>query len=705
VTPTDHDVGGALAAADPRALRRALAWDALAFALIVGVAVLALVTHGDYGVTYDEQSHIAYGNRIHGWYLAGMPPSHAIDSPYGGGYDLLGAVVRQLVYPRDQFTAMHLLGGLIGVLGLVGAWKLGRLLFGAAGGCAAVLLLALIPDYYGSMFDNPKDIPFAVGYVWALYYLAAAGLRFPAVPWHLWARLGVACGVAISVRVAGLLVPCYLALAIAAYVAAQAVQTRSSEQVWQALRRLLVGLAITLAAAWLVMLPLWPWVIADPLHRPLQALRTMSAFEHVRQVAFGDQTVWTTHVPWDYLPRYFLLKLPELVLALLAVATVLGARRLARGWRDPARVQRSLALAMVAVAVVLPPLYAMVKGSTLYDGLRHFLFLLPPLAVIAAGGLIALLAVSRDRRVRAAIAAAVLLAGARQAWVMADLHPHEYVYYNALAGGLAGATSRYDTDYYGESYREAFHDLADHLWRTEPATYLADEYRVQGCLPLGSESALPGNFVREHDLNAPADFWAGYTRGACHLRHADRPVVAEVNRQGALLSLVRDLRPPPPPPGSPWLARYYGELPPGELAREPAATPGLAEADPPALPQPVTGGRWLTCVIVDRPTRITWALDSDGTARLWLDRQALVEGGDTADPLRDHDPGPVDTVLGPGAHDLAVDQHGGERLVLTAAIDGGPAAALPAALLHSPGDQVDRRDPCWRYRDATGVLP
>ena len=47
--------------------------------------------------------------------------------------------------------------------GLLGSWKLGRLLGGPAAGFTALTLLVLTPVWYGHMFNNPKDMPFAVG--------------------------------------------------------------------------------------------------------------------------------------------------------------------------------------------------------------------------------------------------------------------------------------------------------------------------------------------------------------------------------------------------------------------------------------------------------------------------------------------------------------------------------------------------------------
>ena len=99
--------------------------------------------------------------------------------------------------------------------------------------------------------------------------------------------------------------------------------------------------------------------------------------------------MWTTEPRWDYLLHYFVLQLPLVVLALCAAATVLAA---AAWWRRREHVtlhQRSATLVLMA-AVLAPPAYAIVVRAVLYDGLRHFLFLVPVLIVVASLGAVAL---------------------------------------------------------------------------------------------------------------------------------------------------------------------------------------------------------------------------------------------------------------------------------------------------------------------------
>ena len=72
-------------------------------------------------------------------------------------------------------------------------------------GFSLPLFLLLTPNYYGQMFNNPKDIPFAVGLVWATYYMVRLVPALPRPPLVLLAKLGVAIGMTMGVRIGGLL--------------------------------------------------------------------------------------------------------------------------------------------------------------------------------------------------------------------------------------------------------------------------------------------------------------------------------------------------------------------------------------------------------------------------------------------------------------------------------------------------------------------
>lgn len=541
---------------------------------VVGAVVLILIslTFGDYGITWDETWHLTYGRHVIHWYTSGFTDDTALsyraDYLYGGSFDGLGYVARELL-PLDRYAAIHLFGALLACVGLLGAWKFGRLLGGAAAGFVTLVLLVLTPVWYGHMFNNPKDMPFAVGYVWALYYEVRILIAMPAVPRREWVKASIALGAAMSVRIAGLLTLCYLFMIVGLWVLWRAREARDARLIWRYLLRFSPKLIGTALGAWALMLVFWPWAQLSPLRRPLIALARMSAFNlHERGMPFGNRRVSTLTPPPDYLLRYFTFKLPELVLILVVLALVVfivRVRRLRRFGKferlglpppplhllegEPARdARRRVALgAFLLFSLLFPPLYAIVKRSPLYDGLRHFLFFVPIFVVIAGVTATKLIryAARRSRVLSWSLGAVLLAHWLRMAVLMVSLHPHQYLWFNQFIGGLPGAYLKYDTDYYGNTYKEGFETLRAYLWEHERERYLAGPYLVGACMPdFIAEEYLGPNFELDRTGGPKPEFWLGYTRNDCYLKYSDAPELTRVERLDTMLVLIRDLRDP-----------------------------------------------------------------------------------------------------------------------------------------------------------------
>jgi hypothetical protein len=301
-----------------------------------------------------------------------------------------------------------------------------------------------------------------------------------------------------------------------------------------------------------LMLLFWPWAQLDPLRRPLIALARMSAFNlHERGMPFGERRVSTLTPPPDYMLRYFTFKLPELVLLLVLAALVAFIVRAVRLRKNPTPAldePRRVAIgAFLLFTILFPWLYAIAKRSPLYDGLRHFLFLVPIFVIIAGVTLTQAIRRLATRSRMAAWGAYILVVVycVRMVLAMVHVHPHQYLWFNKFIGGLPGAFLRYDTDYYGNTYKEAFETLRQHLWETERERYLAGPYVVSACMPdFIAQEYLGSNFELHRGGGPRAEFWMGYTRNDCYLKHGSAPELTRVEREDTLLVLIRDLRDP-----------------------------------------------------------------------------------------------------------------------------------------------------------------
>lgn len=221
---------------------------------------------------------------------------------------------------------------LVGLAGLWGTWRLGRALGGPRAGLLATAMIGATSVYWGHMAHNSKDLPFAAGYVWAMAYLIVAIRQFPRLTRATIIKFAVAMGLAMSVRIGGLLLVCYFAAAIGVWVVYHGWIRRSGEATYRYARRLGLTWVGVVAGAWVVMLVWWPWAMYDPVRRPLSALRRMSQFmAHRRKMPFAGETISNFDVDWRYMPHYFGLKMPEFIIILFLVGTVVGI--LAIVWR------------------------------------------------------------------------------------------------------------------------------------------------------------------------------------------------------------------------------------------------------------------------------------------------------------------------------------------------------------------------------------
>jgi hypothetical protein len=566
-------VRGSVSVALEAARARLSRWhwaDLISLAVLGALPIVMLLTFDDYGLTYDEEPHLRLGERVLDFYTNGFHASGALrNTAYGAGFDLFAALLRR-VSPWDEYRTNHLLCIFVAQLGYLGTWKLGRFAGGAGAGLAALALLVLEPVYYGHAFNNPKDVPFAVGYVWGLYasarVLAASARARPAsggVPGapgrgtaglRLYAGLALALGLGMSVRVGGAILIAYLVLFLG--VLGLDRWRRGGAASARGLLPTVARAALASLASWVLMLLFWPRALGKPIDGPAAALETVTKYTaYDSPTLLGGKLVASAHVPWSYLPTYFAFQLPELVtLCFIATCAALCVWL----WRSWARREPLPWLpALLAVAVLLPPAYAIVRGSTLYNGLRHFLFIIPPLCALAGLGLTRCLRWlgARDRRWLVPSGLVLCVLAAEPALALVQLHPHQHVFFNRISGGLAPAVKNYETEYYGSVYRELNAQLVDSVWERNRDQYLNRTFTVSGCgSKLFFTRNLPLNFqFQPMRYSDKSDFYATYARDRCLERYRDREVVTRVDRQGATLGVARELarkRPRKPHGGS-----------------------------------------------------------------------------------------------------------------------------------------------------------
>ena len=520
-------------------------FDRLAMAAVALLALVAALTFRDYGLGWDDYTHAQYGDLLLSLYSSGFHDARALSFVnlylYGGGFDMAAALIAKAL-PFDLFETRRLVGAAVGIAGIAITWRIGRRIGGPLAGFLSLVLLATCPLYYGHMFMNPKDAPFAVAM--ALFLLGLVRLldQYPRpCPTTLFI-IGAGFGLSIGSRImAGFGV----IEAIGALVLLFAIEARvdGSGVASHRIGRLVLALIPSAILAYATMALIWPWSVVNPLN-PLAAIEIFSHFfEKPWQELFDGMLIEPPDMPRSYVPTLLGLKLPEIFL-LLGVAGVLGA--FATAFRPGISPRlRAMTLA-VALAAILPIAVTIIARPAMYNGVRHFVFMLPPLAV--AGGLggawIANWILSsgfRFRRPALAMLAVIFAAGvALPATGMARLHPYEYASFNHIAGGVRGAQSRFMLDYWGLALKQAAQQLRATIAARGETPPAGRKWKIAVCGPHPpAQIALGGQFEPTWDPKG-ADF--ALMLGVFYCARLDAPLVTDIVRDGVSFARAYDIR-------------------------------------------------------------------------------------------------------------------------------------------------------------------
>jgi Dolichyl-phosphate-mannose-protein mannosyltransferase len=515
--------------------------DDLAFLVLAIVSLIASLTFRDYGLGWDDYTHAEYADLLLRMYGSGFKDTGALSFAnlymYGGGFDMVAALLHKII-PLELFETRRLLGAIVGVIGLAVTWRLGRRVAGPLAGLAALLLLALCPTFYGHMFMNPKDAPFAVAMVILMLGLVRLVEEYPSPSPRTILIVGLGAGLSIGSRILGGLALLYAVIGFVPLFVDE-VRSHGARKAAHRFAHLVYVLLPGLILGYLVMGLIWPWSIMQP-GNPFRALTYFSAFfEKPWKEMFDGALVSVPDMPWSYLPTLFALQLPEVLLGLGIAGVVIAITSLSRTDVSP---RRKTILLMLTLAATLPLLIAMVKRPALYNGIRHFIFVIPPMTVLAGAAFAWLMDWLRvNHRGAQVVALAVFSFGLMLPLAeMIRLHPYQYAHFNYIAGTARAADDLYMLDYWGLALKQASDALREEIIERQEAPPQGRRWKVAVCGPQRpAQVALGPDFTIGWDSHA-ADF--AMTLGEFYCKGLTAPLIAEIKRDDVVFARVYDIR-------------------------------------------------------------------------------------------------------------------------------------------------------------------
>jgi hypothetical protein len=438
------------------------------FLLLIVNILAGLLLFRDYGFSWDEPLFYDYGNALgyayspHEWFSGHFDLNNSYGTSgddhktRGPAYLLLAREPSYALQDLgiDQASAWHLVNFLFFQLGVYFLYRLSTRWMKSYAALAAAALFSWQPMLWGHAFINPKDAPFLS------FFLASICLGFEMVD-----RLtedgkprisvvilpAIFLGLTTSIRVlgplAGLLVFIYFVFMI--------IRDRGLRSVSFPWLAFLAYGALTL----LTMFITWPYLWESPFARFIDVFRFMSDNPTNLSVLFGGDVYRASDLPRKYMPTLLGLTFTEPAWFLFLFGVIAGYWKLIRD-RSERRANNLLTASLTLAWFVILVLYVLIRKPAMYDGIRHFLFIVPPVFIFSGFTfeyiLDSLSAYIASYWLYAGIVLLLLLPGILG---IIRLHPYEYSYYNSFVGGTSGAFRKYETDYWLTCYREAVQEL------------------------------------------------------------------------------------------------------------------------------------------------------------------------------------------------------------------------------------------------------
>ncbi|ACK68494.1 hypothetical protein PCC7424_0020 [Gloeothece citriformis PCC 7424] len=444
--------------------------------VIITLSIIGLSTVNHYGATWDEWIEIYMVKWVREYINEGKPIER--DSEYYGfifnytadqfydisrnlgffksdqQYDNLTEYHQNNIKLRRKIQVKHIFTFIFSLLTYISVAGIVAILTSWEYGWFAPIVLALFPQFWGHSFFNPKDIPFAAMFtlaVWAgacllnyYYQIDSKHQKIGRNKITLYSLLyGSLVGLVTGVRVGGFLMIFFL-------LAAHLLTQLNPKIIFHKISNFFKFYLLIIVAWFLITTLTYPASWSNPFQWFFEAIENFSKYSlWDNSVLFDGQFIPGKSLPWYYLPRLLNITIP-LIFQITFLIGIIGIIIKYRNWSET---KRACAI-LVLLQLFFIPTVAIIKQSTIYDGIRHFLFIIPPIAVISTLGFIWLYQNLKNKFLKIFASTLLIIQFSLIFLDMVALHPYQYTYFNRIYGGLAAAYEQQETDYWGLSLKE-----------------------------------------------------------------------------------------------------------------------------------------------------------------------------------------------------------------------------------------------------------
>lgn len=423
------------------------------------ILILMIFLSRDAGISCDDTLHYDHSIVVYNYFATHGQDRSALETPvthlkyYGQSYDNIVTVIIKWFGIEDVYRFRHLMSSISGWLAIFITALAGVWLSGYGTGIIILLLFAVSPTFIGHSLNNLKDIPFALSYIAGIFFMLKMLKGDSGLSRKYILPLILSIGFSISIRPVGILLICYLFLFWFVFRLQDYFESRKF-----ALRNKFISLVVMIlisGASFFLGILLWPYALQSPVRNVLHSYHFMAHFPDTFRQIFEGVNEWSDFMPWYYIPKSMAITIPLIVTAGTALFLIFI--------KTAYRSGKFLHYLLIIFTIIFPLIFVIAKKSNLYSSWRQFLFLYPPLIIVASTGFNYLAEFKNNRYIRWGTIAVILLLCIHPVRYMIKDHPYEYIYYNQFVGGLKGAYGNYETDYYYVSQTESSAWLINYL--------------------------------------------------------------------------------------------------------------------------------------------------------------------------------------------------------------------------------------------------
>lgn len=497
------------------------------FLFVIAYVLFSLFTFRDYGITWDEPDwYVCGGNMLKHYLHLEVDEQAKIFSIEQASHNYIyPAFLRVLIHSVD-LEKCHLFNLLFASLGFVAVFEM--LFLAYKNSLTAILgpgFLFLTLRYSGDIPGNPKDMPFAVLYITTLAFIYFFRNRWKNEKSEA-LIVGSFIGITVCVRAVGItLLPVWVIFRFCEHF-----QTNKKGPVFSKIldwvkKEWLNGLLLFITSQFWMM-ALWPYLGSNYFGNYWNIFKASSKYTWDGPVLFMGKEVFTYDLPLSYLPVWMLITLPIFLIGFFFYS-----------WfkRKGSEQAKGLYFLLSCAFLIQVAMYAALR-PVIYNGLRHYLFLIPIFCVMATMGIIEFGRTDLNPILKKGIIGLIIINVLSISIQFFELFPFQYIYFNELTGGLPGANGKFETDYWGASLKEAAQWLAQN--------YQDKSYKVKTCAERQQETTyFKDNMLGSDDMK-DADFEIGLnqSRDFDLTDEKRKEIIFTVSREGVPLAYVVRLK-------------------------------------------------------------------------------------------------------------------------------------------------------------------